>query len=161
MMRFIFDDQDLARLKPETRADIFSTFFAGGAPAMAAPAATTAAAPPANAPQLEWENVVDLTLSEVELFMAGAGTKTRDGLEIFAKLGPVIPADALNAAGITNYGHFQGRVTQRTRTIKKRKRAFLFGWDDWTVDANAARGFGHYGVTDQTWRALRQYFKLP
>ncbi len=66
---------------------------------------------PAIAPQLEWDNVVDLTLGEVELFMAGTETKSRDGVEIFAMLETIISADVLNAEGITNCCHFEGRVT--------------------------------------------------
>ena len=65
-----------------------------------------------------------------------------------------------NEAGIENYGHFQGRVTKRTRTITGDKHAFLFTWDDWNDGENAERGYGHYAVTDTTFRSLRGYFKL-
>lgn len=157
-MRLVLKESDLARLKPETRADIVATLMCSAAQIHPTDATTTSAAP--LAPNIDWENVVDLSVDEVALFMEGAGASTRAGLEIFAKLGPIVAADALNAAGITNYGHFQGRVTQRTRTIKKRKRVYLFGWDDWTVGENEERGFGHYGVTNQTWRSLRRYFQL-
>ncbi|MDB5393074.1 MAG: hypothetical protein JWM91_580 [Rhodospirillales bacterium] len=80
------------------------------------------------------------------------------GLRVFAESGPVIRADALSAVGITNFGHFQGRVTRCTRTVKGSKDAYLFAWDDWAEGENAARCFGHYRVSAATYHALRQFF---
>lgn len=148
-MQLMLDDNDLSNLKPETRADLIATLLG------------TVGGPAQNhAPGFNWENVVDLSVAEVEQFMEGAAAKTRDGLKVFATTGPILLADALNVAGITNYGHFQGRVTQRTRTIKGKKKVFLFTWDDWTTKENTERGFGRYAISDTTYRSLRTYFKL-
>lgn len=150
-MQLVIDETDLSRLKPETRADLFATLI------------QTASPPPLAdpVPGLDWDNVVDLSLSEVEEFMSRVAVKTKAGLRVFAEKGPVLLAKTLEAAGIDNYGHFQGRVTLRTRTIKRtKKKIYLFGWDDWTTDENTERGYGHYGVTDTTYRSLRKYFDL-
>lgn len=149
-MQLLINDTDLNRLKPETRLDLITTLLGSGAPVV-----------PDTVPGMMWDNVVDFSPEEVVEFMRGAQEKTRDGLKIFAQHGPIILANKLDDAGITNYGHFQGRVTQRTRTIKKsKKKVWLFGWDDWTAGANAKRGYGHYGVTEATYRSLRAYFQL-
>ncbi|MBB4859248.1 ABC-type cobalamin/Fe3+-siderophores transport system ATPase subunit [Novosphingobium chloroacetimidivorans] len=110
--------------------------------------------------QFNWDDVVDLSLDEVAAFAEGAGDKTMAGLRILAERGPVILADALNAAGITNYGHFQGRVTRRTRTVKRNEDAYLFTWDDWTEGENAERGFGRYAISDVTYHSLRRFFNF-
>jgi hypothetical protein len=72
----------------------------------------------------------------------------------------VIAANLLNEAGIENYGHFQGRVTKRTRTVTGDKHAYLFTWDDWQSEENAERGYGHYAVSEKTFRSLRRHFKI-
>jgi hypothetical protein len=150
-MKLLIEQDDFTKLKPETRADLVATLLAGAAPPL-----------PAAVPGIDWDGVVDLSETEVEEFMARTHARTRAGLRVFAEHGPVIAANQLGLAGITNYGHFQGRVTQRTRTIKKtRKKVWLFGWDDWAVGDNAKRGYGHYGVTQTTYASLRKFFKLP
>lgn len=105
----------------------------------------------------DFEDVVDLTPGQMEDFMAGCSAETVAGLKIIAENGPVIHASQLDAAGIDNYGHFQGRVTKRTRTITGNRDAYLFTWDDWTQQPG---GVGHYVVTPATFRSLRIYFKL-
>ncbi len=110
--------------------------------------------------RFDWTDVVDLSLDEVAAFNEGAGEKTMAGLKIFAEEGPVILANRLIRAEITNYGHFQSRVTRRTRTIKGNRDIFLFTWDDWGDDENLERGFGHYAVSTATYDALRSFFGL-
>ncbi|HMG46831.1 MAG TPA: hypothetical protein VK614_05170 [Allosphingosinicella sp.] len=149
-MKLQIDEADLIKLKPETRADLIATLMGS----------TPSATLPNHDPRFDWDGVVDLTPAQVVEFMEGAADKTAAGLKIFAERGTVILANELNAAGITNYGHFQGRVTQRTRTITRKKKAFLFTWDDWTKGENAKRGFGHYAISRTTRQSLRDYFKL-
>ncbi|WP_447953901.1 hypothetical protein [Sphingopyxis chilensis] len=149
-MQIVIDADDLSKLKPATRDDLLATLFG-----------TKIAPPPGDyAKGFDWGNVVDLTPEQVALFMEGAADKTQRGLKVIAEKGPVILASELASVGITNYGHFQGRVTQRTRTVTHRKRAYLFSWDDWNAGENAERGFGHYAVTGMTWRSLREHFGL-
>jgi hypothetical protein len=105
-----------------------------------------------------WHDVVDLTPGQVEVFMKGCSTRTIAGLRVIAEHGPVIHASLLDRAGIENYGHFQGRVTLRTRTVTGNPEAFLLTWDDWQSKANG--GTGHYAVTVKTHRSLRIYFQL-
>lgn len=105
----------------------------------------------------DFENVVDLTPGQVEDFMAKCSEKTIAGLKVFAEHGPAIQAKLLNAAGIEKYGHFQGRITQRTRTVTGDANAFLFAWDDWN---EAEEGEGQYAVTLATFRSLRIYFEM-
>jgi len=149
-MKLLIDEHDLSRLKPETRADLLATLTSS---------ASTGTLPNHD-PRFDWAHVVDLTLEQVEQFMETASDSTREGLKVVARRGPVFLADELKAAGITNYGHFQGRVTQRTRTVTRKKRAFLFTWDDWTTGDNKVRGFGHYAVSRNTWESLKAYFKI-
>lgn len=149
-MQLIINDTDLTKLKPATRQDLLSTFFGTGA---SAPGAQ-------NAEGFDWEEVADLDTDEMDEFMQGCSEQTVAGLKIIAEHGPVIAADLLEKAGISNYGHFQGSVTKRTRTITGDKHAFLFAWDDWSSDENEERGFGHYAVTETTFRSLRAYFEL-
>lgn len=140
---------DFSAFSPSTRAEILASF---------------SSKPKTNPGQLptgftadDFEEVVDLTPGQVEEFMAGCSDKTIAGLKVFAEHGPVIQAKLLKAAGIEKYGHFQGRVTQRTRTVTGDGDAFLFAWDDWgTVD----EGEGQYAVTPTTFRSLRIYFEL-
>lgn len=150
-MMIILNESDLNNLKPTTRADLMAAIFRS-------PAMPTS--PQNHAEGYEWEDVVDLTPEDVAEFMQGCSTQTVAGLQLIAEHGPVIAANLLQQAGIDNYGHFQGRVTKRTRTITGNKRAFLFTWDDWNSDENAERGCGHYAVTETTFRSLRSYFNL-
>jgi len=111
-----------------------------------------------NAEGFEWDDVVDLTPAQVEEFIAGCSLKTVAGLRVIAEHGPVIRASLLGRAGIENYGHFQGRITTRVRTVTGNRNAFMVTWDNWQSEENA--GIGHYAVTAKTYRALRIYFKL-
>ena len=150
-MKIIIDQNDFSRLRPTTRQDIIATLLSS--------VGTTSAAQN-HTEGFDWEEVMDLTPDQVAEFMQGCNPKTVAGLQIIAEQGPVVAANALQEAGIDNYGHFQGSVTKRTRTITGNKHAFLFTWDDWTVGENAERGYGHYAVTDTTFRSLRNYFEL-
>lgn len=105
----------------------------------------------------DFEDVVDLTPGEIESFMEGCSEQTITGLKVFAEHGPKVHGSLLHAAGIENCGHFQGRVTKRTRTVTGDKDAFLFAWDDWS---SAPEGIGHYAVTKATYRSLRIYFEM-
>ncbi len=108
------------------------------------------------APDWNWHNRVDLTPEIIDEFMEGCAEETIEGLRVLAEQGPMIHATALKAAGIENYGHFQGRTTKRTRTVTKNPKAFLLGFDEWNSPTN--NGVGHYAVTDTTWKTLKQYF---
>ena len=150
-MMIVLTDTDLSKLKQSSRADIMSVLLRS----------TAAAMPPQNqAEGFEWDEVVDLTPDQVEEFMQGCSQQTVAGLKVIAEHGPVIAANLLQEAGIENYGHFQGRVTKRTRTVTGDKSAFLFTWDYWSEGENAERGYGHYAVTDTTFRSLRGFFGL-
>lgn len=150
-MMIVLTDTDLSRLKQASRADIMSVLLRSAA---------AATSPDNHAEGFDWEEVVDLTPDQVEEFMQGCSQQTVAGLKVIAEHGPVIAGNLLQDAGIENYGHFQGRVTKRTRTITGDKRAFLFTWDDWSEGENAERGYGHYAVTDTTFRSLRGFFGL-
>lgn len=146
-MHIVLTENDLSKLKPSSRADILARLF---------PSATISSQDtPAG---FEWDDVVDLTPGEVETFMEGCSQETIAGLRIIAEHGPIIRASLLEQAGIDNYGHFQGRVTKRTRTVTGDRHAFLFTWDDWQSEQN--QGVGHYAVTATTHRSLRVYFDL-
>jgi len=145
-MQIVLTEADLSKLKPATRADLMAHIF------------PKPASPGLNAEGFEWDDVVDLTPGQVEEFMEGCADETIAGLRVIAEHGPVIRASMLDQAGIDNYGHFQGRVTKRTRTVTGDRHAFLFSWDDWQSDENA--GVGHYAVTATTFRSLRIYFNL-
>lgn len=145
-MQLVFTEADLIKLKASTRADILANLF---------PPATEQ--PAENARGFDWDEVVSLTLAQVEEFMAGCSDETRAGIRVIAEHGPTIHASLLAEAGIENYGHFQGRVTKRTRTVTGDKHAFLFAWDDWSAEDEHV---GHYAVTDVTYRSLRSFFNL-
>jgi hypothetical protein len=84
-----------------------------------------------------------------------------DEAHLFAENGPIIDAHLLDGVGITNYGHFQGRVTKRTRTITGNKKACLFGWDEWKWSEDGKTLLsGRYAVTATTYGSLRQFFGL-
>ena len=149
-MQFIINDTDFSKLKPGTRQDIIATLLS----------TTTNPVPEYDMEGFDWDEVVDLTPDEVEEFVAACSEQTVAGLRVIAEHGPVIAANLLNEVGIENYGHFQGRVTKRTRTVTGDKHAYLFTWDDWQSEENAERGYGHYAVTEKTFRSLRRYFGL-
>jgi hypothetical protein len=145
-------------MAPDLRTVIEAALDVRHPPATSAALAAVAAS--SNNDRFDWDGVVDLSLDEVAAFAEGAGDKTMAGLRIFAERGPAILANALNSAGITNYGHFQGRVTRRTRTVKRNTDAYLFTWDDWQNGENAERQFGHYAVSEATYRSLRRFFNM-
>jgi len=146
-MQLVLTEEDLIKLKPSTRADLVANLFP-----------TTHEKRVDNLHGFNWVEVVSLTPGQVEKFMAGCSDETKAGLKVIAEKGPVIHASLLEGVGIENYGHFQGRVTKRTRTVTGDKHAFLFGWDDWNSEENG--GIGHFGVTDETYRSLRIFFEL-
>lgn len=159
-MYLILTDVDLRGLKPETRADLFASV---SPVPMNLPANT---APPATAPVPgakgidDMRDVVDLTPEQVATFVDGIHQQTIDGLRVFAEHGPVIDAHRLDEVGITNYSHFQGRVTKRTRTVTGNKDAYLFGWDEWEWEDDTTLTSGRYAVTETTYRSLRKFFGL-
>ena len=146
-MQIVLTEQDLIKLSPSTRADLMAHIFPAVSPSQGE-----------NDARFEWDDVVDLTPGEVEEFMEGCAPETIAGLRVIAEHGPVIRANLLDQAGIENYGHFQGRVTKRTRTVTGNRHAYLFTWDDWQSEENG--GVGHYAVTAATHRSLRIYFNL-
>jgi hypothetical protein len=150
-MNIVLTENDLTRLSPTTRADLIALLLGSAAAPAQIQSQTNG---------FEWDDVVNLTPEQVTVFMQGCSQQTVAGLKVIAEHGPVITANLLEKAGIVNYGHFQGRVTKRTRTITGDKHAFLFTWDDWTIGENAERGYGHYAVTDATFRSLRSYFEM-
>lgn len=146
-MYIVLTQEDIAALSPATRAELMAAAF---------PKAPPADVPPGFEAD-DFENVAELTPAQVEEFVAGCSEETIAGLKVIAERGPVIEARLLAAAGIDNYGHFQGRVTKRTRTVTGDKDAFLLTWDDW---GEASDNVGHYAVTGTTFRSLRAYFGL-
>ena len=147
-MMIVLTREDLASLSPAARAEVAALAFPK--------AQADREVPPGFHPD-DFEDVVDLSPAEVETFMKGCAEETVAGLKVIAEHGPVIQARLLDAAGIDNYGHFQGRVTKRTRTVTGRRDVFLFTWDNW---AESPDGVGRYAVSPRTHRALRSYFGL-
>lgn len=141
--------EELSSFSPTTRAEILG--LANVKPSI------DMAEFPSGFDEEDFDDVVDLTTSQIEEFMEGCSEQTIAGLRVFAEHGPVIRAKLLNEAGIENYGHFQGRVTKRTRTVTKVPGAYLFTWDDWTEHSDQV---GFYAITPATHRALRIYFEL-
>jgi hypothetical protein len=146
-MQIILNEADISKLKPTTRADLIALLRASESARLSE-----------NSQEFEWDDVVDLTPGQVEEFIQGCADETVAGLKVIAEHGPVFRANLLSEAGIENYGHFQGRVTKRARTVSGDKHAFLLTWDDWQSEEN--EGVGHYAVTADTFRSLRIYFKL-
>lgn len=141
--------EELNSFSPSTRAEILGL-------AAVKPSFDTAGLP-SGFDEDDFEGVVDLTPGQVEEFMEGCSEQTIAGLRIFAEHGPVIRAKLLNKVGIENYGHFQGSVTKRTRTVTGERKAYLFAWDDWTEHSDQV---GYYAITPATHRSLRIYFEL-
>ena len=106
---------------------------------------------------VDMSEVADLTFRQVQTWMEAASDKTKLGLRVMAKEGPVVRAQALIDAGIENIPHFQSRTTIRTRTVTGDKGTYLLGWDDWS---EAEDGKGKYAVTPITYQSLRRYFQL-
>jgi hypothetical protein len=160
-MYLVLTSEDCARLRPETIADLIAQAVSRS---MALETSTTPAPRAETVPgadDIDMHDVVDLTPDQVAEFMDGIHQQTVDGLRVFAENGSVIDARLLNAVGITNYSHFQGRVTKRTRTVTRKKRAFLIGWDNnWEWDENNILLSGRYAVTPVTYQSLRKFFGL-
>jgi hypothetical protein len=150
-MFIVLTHEDCARLKPDVLREILAEV---GLPSKS----KTGAAPtvPEGADGMDFTGVIDLTIEQINSFMAGIQKKTRDRLRVFAEHGPTIDAKLLN---ITNYSHFQTDLTKRTRTITGDKGAFLVTWDDWKYE-NGKLLTGHYAVTVVTYQSLRKYFGL-
>lgn len=145
-MNLMLNAKDISKLSASTRAELMALVFPRDDSEI-----------PSGFDEDDFEDVVDLSPGQVEDFIAGCSEQTVAGLRIIAQHGPKIHASLLDEAGIENYGHFQGSVTKRTRTITKDKAAFLFAWDDWTA---SPEGVGHYAVTKATHQALRAFFDL-
>ena len=148
-MMIVLTKEDLTSFSPSTRAEILASLSSK-------PKASPSELPMGFTAD-DFDGVVDMTPGQVEQLMAGCSPETIAGLKVFAEHGPVIHAKLLDDAGIENYGHFQGRVTKRTRTVTGDKSAYLFAWDTW---ADAEDGIGQYAVTPTTFRSLRIYFEL-
>ena len=148
-MYIVLTKDDLNALSPSTRAEVLASIFSKPK--------SVVGEFPVGFSEDDFDNVVDLTPGQIETFMEGCSAQTIAGLKVFAEHGPVIHASKLEAAGIENYGHFQGGVTKRTRTVTGDTDAFLFAWDNWS---EAKDGIGQYAVTPATFRSLRIYFKL-
>lgn len=148
-MYIVLTSDDFTALSPSTRAELLAT--------LSAKPRVDPSEFPEGFTADDFEGVVDLTPGEIENFMEGCSDQTIAGLKVFAKNGPVIHANLLDVAGIDNYGHFQGRVTKRTRTVTGDKDAFLFAWDNWQ---EVPHGIGRYAVTKATYRSLRIYFEM-
>jgi hypothetical protein len=159
-MFLVLSGADYAQLRPETQADLLARF--GQQTIAAEPLASPA--PQETIPDAEgfnFEDVVDLTPAQVAAFVDGIHQQTVDGLRMFAEHGPIIDAHLLDGVGITNYSHFQGRVTKRTRTITGNKKACLFGWDEWKWSEDGKTLLsGRYAVTSTTYGSLRESFGL-
>ena len=148
-MEIVLTKDDFTSFSPSTRAEILAYLTSKPKPNTGQlPSGFTAD---------DFVDVVDLTPGQIEEFMAGCSEKTISGLKVFAEHGPVIQAKLLTAVGIEKVGHFQGRVTQRTRTVTGDEDAFLFAWDNWE---GVEEGEGQYAVTPTTFRSLRIYFEL-
>lgn len=148
-MYIVITKEDLNSFSAAVRAELLASAFSKAKPSLDGI--------PAGFDEDDFEDVVDLTPGQVEKLIEGCAPETVAGLKVFAEHGPVIHASLLNAAGIENYSHFQGRVTKRTRTVTKDKDAYLFAWDDWD---EAPNNVGQYAVTQATFRSLRIYFKF-
>lgn len=148
-MLIVLTKDDFNAFSPSTRAELLASF--------SSKPKSASGEFPEGFDADDFENVVDLTPGEIETFMENCSEQTVAGLKVFAEHGPKIHASLLDAADIENYGHFQGRVTKRTRTVTGDKDAFLFAWDNWQ---DAPDGIGHYAVTQATYRSLRIYFEI-
>jgi hypothetical protein len=137
-MYIVLTKEDITSFSPALRAELLASAFPKVKPSLDGI--------PAGFDEDDFEGVVDLSPRQVVDFIDGCAEETVAGLKVFAEHGPVIHGSLLNAVGIENYSHFQGRVTKRTRTVTKDPEAFLFAWDNW---ADAPK-----------YRALRVYFLL-
>lgn len=148
-MQLVLTSEDLSTLSDATRDELLAKLL------------PRPVVPPTNLPQGmdpdAFDDVVDMTPGQIEEFMGGCAPQTIAGLRLFAQHGPVVHADLLSQAGITNYAHFQGAVTKRTRTVTGKKGAYLFAWDDWSSHPS---GIGSYVVTPATLRSLKIFFNL-
>lgn len=148
-MHIVLTANEISSFSPSTRAELMALVFPKAPPAQTGF--------PEGFDADDFDSVVDLTPGQIEEFMQGCSERTIAGMRIIAEHGPKIHAALLDAAGIENYGHFQGSVTKRTRTITGDKDAFLFAWDNWPEQPE---GIGHYAVTQATYRSLRIFFNI-
>lgn len=148
-MNLVLTATEISSLSPSTRAELMALVFPKAPPAQIGF--------PEGFDADDFGGVVDLTPGQIEEFMQGCSDKTVAGLKIIAQHGPKVHASLLDAADIDNYGHFQGSVTKRTRTVTGDRDAFLFAWDNWPEQPE---GIGHYAVTQATHRSLRIFFDL-
>ena len=157
-MLIVLSDQDVASLSATARNELLAKFKLDGT--VGSTTGPSYAAAPQVGPEydgIDLTEVADLTYKQVQTWMEAAADKTKLGLRVLADQGPVVRAQVLIDAGITNLPHFQSRTTIRTRTVTGDKGAFLLGWDDW---AEAEEGQGRYAVTPITHQSLRRYFQL-
>lgn len=145
-MKLILTRKDFSKLKSSTRADLIATFTGHFQKVT-----------DGSNDDDYWTGVADLTLKQVEKFIAGCSEQTINGLKVLAQHGPKINASMLDEAGIERYGSFQGATTKRTRTITGDDESYLLAWNDWDL---AADGVGDYEVTKMTHRSLRAHFNL-
>lgn len=143
-MNLTLNAEDISNLSPAARAELRALFFPKDEIDL-----------PDGFTEDDFENVVDLTVEQVEEIMLGCSQATKDGLEVIAIHGPVFDAHLLHEVEIQNLGHWQGSVTKRTRTVTRDKDAFLLSWDDWPSYDD---GIGRYAVTQKTHESLRAYF---
>ncbi len=148
-MKLIINAKDISRLRPETREDLFSTLFNEH---------FEVGVVVEGDPEYDWEEVEELSVSQIRKFASGCSDKTLAGLRVFAEHGPVIDAKLLKSAEITSYSNFQAGLTKRVRTITGNKKAFFLTWDEW--DEYDGDGVGHYAVPFKTHSSLRQYFDM-
>jgi len=154
-MMITLTQQDFAALSPGTRTEVLALL--GQAESTKAMKAEPSAVTSEEYKGIDMEDVVDLSLKQVQAWMEAASDKTKLGLRVIAEHGPVIRAEDLTSVGIDNLAHFQSRTTIRTRTVTRNKNAYLLGFDDWS---EAEEGKGRYAVTPTTLRSLRSYFQL-
>ena len=113
----------------------------------------------------DWVDVARLTPGQVESLIDDATSLyegTKAALKLIAEDGPILHSTEIKEKCVddsgTPYwedlGKFQGGTTRRVRAVTGNKHAMLLAWPDWED------GEGYYGVTRETYRALRIYFKL-
>lgn len=159
-MNIILNQKDLASLSPAARDEIerfiMNRMFSKSEP--------TAYRDVEDIPE-EYgldDTVKDFTFEMIKDFFSVEVSKTTTlGLRLIAENDkPFIDGQTLSDAGITNIGHFQSRVTTRTRTVTGDPEAYMFGWNEWLYDDEGKITQGGYCVTPITHRSLKKYFKI-
>jgi hypothetical protein len=162
-MDLILKPEDLGKLKPETVAELVGLVAGKEQERGRKAVRLVMRVLPLNSHGMDYEGVVDLSPEQVSQFMAGVSDQTREGLKVFAEHGPILDVTTglLDDVGIENYGHFQGRVTKRARTVTGDPEAYLLGYDEWEWnDKGDTLEKGRFGVTQTTYDSLRKYFGL-